>query len=67
MDGKCCLGCGNPASYQFKNLETGYQGKLCTEHAKSLDVRDPDKFLRIPTANDEATTKLKHEISDAYG
>src|SRR5215213_7748505 len=67
MDGLCCLGCGRPAAYTFKNLETDYKEELCNTHAKALDVRNPEKFLRIPTANDEATTKLKQEISDAYG
>jgi hypothetical protein len=66
MDGLCCLGCGRAAAYEFKNLETGYQGVMCTEHAKALDVRDPAKFLGLPAANDEATTRLKQEISDAY-
>jgi hypothetical protein len=25
MDDSCCLGCGRPAAYTFKNTETGYQ------------------------------------------
>jgi len=74
MDGQCCLGCGRPATFEFKNLETGYEDKLCTEHAKSLDARNPERFLSVRGVNDRAMSpadaasveKLKHEISDAY-
>jgi hypothetical protein len=55
MDGRCCFGCKNPATHTFKNLETGYQDVMCEQHAKALDVRDQSKFLRIPTAGDEAS------------
>jgi hypothetical protein len=66
MDGRCCFGCKNPATHTFKNLETGYQDVMCEQHAKALDVRDQSKFLRIPTAGDEASERLKREAADAY-
>jgi hypothetical protein len=65
-DGLCCLGCKQPATHTFKNLETGYQNVLCEQHAKTLDVRDQSKFLRLPSGQDEQSTKLKQEIADAY-
>jgi hypothetical protein len=60
------LGCGRPATHEFKNLETGYQGVMCEEHSKALDVRDPEKFLKLDSAKDPATAELKREISNAY-
>jgi hypothetical protein len=63
----CCLGCGRPAAYEFKNLENERPGVLCEEHGKALDVRDPQRFLRMSSATDQATARLKQEISDAYG
>ena len=67
MDGQCCLGCGQPAAFEFKNRENERQGVLCEEHGKALDVRDPQKFLQMRSATDETTKRLKQELSDAYG
>jgi hypothetical protein len=67
MDGQSCLCCSRPAAYEFKNLENGRQGVLCEDHGNALDVRDPQRFLRVRSATDENTARLKQEISDAYG
>jgi hypothetical protein len=66
MDGQCCL-CSNPRAYEFRNLENDRRDVLCEDHGKALDVRSPDRFLRLDSAKDDATVKLKQEISDAYG
>jgi hypothetical protein len=63
MDGQCCLGCGRPATFEFKNLETGYRTSSAASTPRALTLETQRGFCRYEASTIEPCRRLTSQGS----